>query len=77
MSYIRHLPKEMIHAKYEEYKNLYEKFEELYKGMRNNRHQFTMTEAEYHKKMRYYATMSDMQKKRMCECRMFLINRNA
>jgi hypothetical protein len=77
MSYIRHLPKEMIHAKYQEYKNLYEKFERLYTSMRSSRSQFNMTEVEYYRKLRYYSNMSDMHKKQMNECRMFLINRNA
>jgi len=68
MSYIRSLPKEMIKAKYNEYKNLFEKFERLYTTMRMSRSQFTMSEIDFHKKLRYYRTMSDIYKRQMFEC---------
>ena len=77
MSYVRYLPREMIYAKYQEYKRLYEKFELLYTTMRKSRFQYSMSEIDYHKKLRYYRTMSEMYKKQTHESRMFLINRNA
>lgn len=73
MSY-RFLPREMIQAKYEEYKRLYEKFERLYTTMRSNRNQYTMNEIDFHKKLRYYRNMSDIYKKQMYESRMFLLD---
>jgi hypothetical protein len=75
MSYIKHLPTEMIQAKYDEYKGLYEKFERLYTTMRKSRNQYTMNEIDYHKKLGYYRNMSGIYKKQMYDCRMFLLNR--